>query len=161
LVITDKEPLPLPDFENALKRIASAQGLSLEVRGITGASLPPTEHRWLDTNVSGEEFSIRSGPPRFEGYSVVIDQESWSGVDDRSLLPRPAWNAEDWSENPGEGVYFFVFHKCLYVWPKAKMEAALIQMMHTAGFIDDAALAKFARQGFEPLKVTLTQERGK
>ncbi len=161
LVIPDKEPLPLPNFENALKRIAFAQGLSLEVRGISGASLPPTEHRWLDTSVSEDEFSIHSGPPRFEGYSVVIDQESWSGIDHGALLPRPAWNAEDWSTNPGKGVYFFVFHKRLYVWPKGKMDAALVQMMHTAGFIDDTALAEFARRGFKPLEVTLIQEKEK
>jgi hypothetical protein len=72
---------------------------------------------------------------------------------------RAAFSSVSFPADRTDGVYFFVFNQRLYVWPKAKMDAAVIQMLRVANLIDAVLAADFANRGFAPLKETLVKEK--
>ena len=152
-----------PPFEEALWQMASAVGLGLEIRGVTSRSLPAT--RIHEVSLEMTKWAL--------DRSFVINQESWSktGGDvrlagwewgvrfSRPMGRRAAFSSVQFPERAdrSDGVFFFVFQKRLYVWPKAKMDAAVLQMLDTAGLADSAMTNSFAARGFTPLKTILSK----
>jgi len=149
----------MPSFSDALTKIAFANKLSLTVLGIDPATQPPTEVKTIS-------LEMTKWP---SDQSKVINQESWSlfgssGYEWGVRFSRPVGRRADYSNaafppDRTDGVFFFVFNQRLYVWPKAKMDAAVFHMLRIANLIDDAAAADFEKRGFAPLKETLVKER--
>lgn len=149
----------IPAFSDALTKIAFDNGLSLTVLGIDPATQPATE-------VQTVSLAMTKWPV---DKSKIINQESWSALGSsgnewgvrfyRPVGRRAAFSAISFPPDRTDGVFFFVFNQRLYVWPKANMDTAVIQMLHTANLIDAAAAADFERLGFAPLKETLVKER--
>ena len=55
------------------------------------------------------------------------------------------------SEERKDGVFFFVLKKRLYIWPKASMDAGVIQLLDKAALLDDGTKAELRRRGIEAL----------
>jgi hypothetical protein len=164
LIVTGENP-QIPAFGDAVTQIALNSKLSLTVLGIDPAAQPATRVNTIsldDARTPGEE-------------SKVIDRESWSAPPEK----KPPWVSPfdyEWGvtlfpphdyhsfvevqlpEDRTDGVFFFVFNQRLYVWPKAKMDTAVIQMLRTANLVDAAAATAFEKRGFVPLKETLVKE---
>ncbi len=137
--------------------------LSLTVLGIDPAAQPATR---VDT--------ISLSYPNWVGDEAkIIYQESWSTPPANTKLFKwfrdyewkgPFYNSMDLEvtlpEDRTDGVFFFVYNQRLYVWPKAKMDTAVIQMLRTANLIDAVAVAAaaFEKRGILPLKETLVKE---
>ena len=158
LIVTEKDD-KIPPFDDALTKIAFDNGLSLTVLGIDPATQPATQ-------VHSICLAMTKWP---SDQSKVINQESWSAPSDfgyewRVLFTSPVGRREAFSDvsfpdERTDGVFFFVFNQRLYVWPKAKMDAAVLHMLRVANLIDAAATADFERRGFAPLKETLVKDR--
>ena len=176
LIVTGKHD-KIPQFSDALTKIAFNNGLSLTVLGIDPVTQPATQ-----------VYTVVLGMGKMaDDQTKVINQESWSapyvhGDEWRSVpkyyqLPsdapgyewrigfsslmgrREAFPNVSFPPDRTDGVFFFVFNQRLYVWPKAKMDAAVLQMLRIANLIDDDTAADFERRGFAPLKETLVKER--
>jgi len=149
----------IPSFSDAVADMASNNELSLTVLDIDPAAQP-------ETAVKTVRLEMTKWPT---DESEIINQESWSipgspgyewGV--RFYRPvgrREAYSSVSFPKDRTDGVFFFVFNQRLYVWPKAKMDAAVIHMLRVANLIDTATAADFERRGFAPLKETLVKER--
>ena len=147
-----------PSFGEALPRIAKPLKLSFEVWGDT-KKLPAT--RIVTTHLQITKWPVDS--------SFVLGQESWSkkqrsdveydwGVRFFGVMGRRASysNVSFPEPNRKDGVYFFVFNQRLYVWPKARMDAGVIRLLHVAGMMDDETLAEWEQKGFGGVQTTLT-----
>lgn len=94
----------------------------------------------------------------------VIDQESWSDKHHEFSVaysrPIGARSARFRVRVPGQtitdGVCFFTYNARLYVWPKARMSDAVVQMLHVSGLIDDWQLRRFRAEGFVALNPTMS-----
>jgi hypothetical protein len=53
-----------------------------------------------------------------------------------------------------DGVYFFTYNAKLYVWLKADMDNAVIQMLRESELIDEPTHAAFLDRGFKRLETT-------
>lgn len=148
-------------FEDAVIDIARQQGLGLRILGLKGEDLPPTQIQ----TISLEQTKWPSDRSR------VINQESWSkrtkdgfggyewGV--RFLTPvgrRELFATVSLPSERTDGVFFFSFNRKLFVWPKAKMDAAVIQMLTTAGLVSEPLASDLLKRGIVPLPVTLEKE---
>jgi hypothetical protein len=143
---------PLPAFADAIKLLAKSQQLKYEVWGIDPKAMPATKA--VETNL-GYRWTIIP--------ASIINQDSWS--------KEPQWFGVSFSRPIGsrsqhvnvsfpqtdvtEGVFFFTHHNRLYVWPKAHMDAAIIQLLHRNQWIDDKAYQAYQARGFRPLSTTL------
>ena len=150
----------IPAFNDALTKIAFDNSLSLTVLDLDPATQPATA-------VQTVSLAMTKWPV---DQSEVINQESWSpsgyGYEWRVRFYRPVGRRAAYSSVSfpfpayrTDGVFFFVYNWRLYVWPKTKMDTAVIQMLRTANLIDTAAAADFERRGFAPLKETLVKEK--
>jgi len=162
LIVTGENP-KIPAFGEAVTQMALNSKLSLTVLGIDPAAQPATR---VDT--------ITLGSPMYAGDEAkVIYQESWSAprpTEDLLHLPFDyEWNIHYRQLDkyygevhlPGDrtdGVFFFVYNARLYVWPKAKMDAGVIQLLRTANLIDAVAAAGLENRGIAPLTETLVKE---
>lgn len=162
LIVTGKNPT-IPAFGDAVTQMALNNKLSLTVLGIDPAAQPATR---VD--------NVSLGSWKYAGDEAnIIYQESWSKPPANTELFNwfrdyewrvPFHNAVgkffeiNLPEDRTDGVFFFVYNQRLYVWPKAKMDAAVIQMLHIANLIDTGAAAKLEKRGFVPLKETLVKE---
>ena len=148
-----------PSFEEALHKIAGPLGISFEVWGIDPLKM----------------FSARILPVKLEmvkwptGMSFIIGQESWSDPEKGSYEwgvhffritgRRASYSNVSIPQDRKDGVFFFPFNRRLYVWPKAEMDAGVLQMLHVAGLIDDATWTRLVEAcGFHKLKTTLIGE---
>jgi hypothetical protein len=163
LLITGENP-QAPPFSDALTQLALNNKLSLTVFGIDPAAQPATTVNTVSLEATWYPIDA----------SKVINQESWSAPRDttsrdryldyewgRNLFPihdRSFFQEINFPEDRRDGVFFFVYNQRLYVWPKAKMDTAIIQMLRTAKLIDAAAAAALEKRGFVPLKETLVKE---
>jgi hypothetical protein len=162
LIVTGENP-QIPAFGEAVTQMALNSKLSLTVLGIDPATQPATR---VDT--------VSLGSPKYAGDEAkIIYQESWSAPPGKrgayGELPlgyewdAPFYSPTEWflsvnlPEDRTDGVFFFVYNQRLYVWPKAKMDAGVIQMLRTANLIDAAAAAAFEKRGLVPLKETLVK----
>jgi hypothetical protein len=151
-----------PVFKDALHMIVDPLGLSFEVWGINPNKMPSA--RVLKIALEMVKW------PTDDSY--VIGQESWStnlemflggyysewGVNvGRFVGQRGNYGHISFPEDRKDGVFFFAFNKRLYVWPKAEMDAGLLQMLRVEGLIDDAMWTQLVEaRGFHKLNTTLT-----
>jgi|GEM_PF-2454052 len=143
------EPL---GFLRAIEKIATSQKLSYEIWGIDTEKMPSTKAVQTDLAPRRSQFA----------QAIILSQESWSNHSEsfavgfsRPIGRRAAYcNARIPISDRKDGVFFFSYNARLYVWPKSKMDAATIQMMHTSGLIDDASYSQFQTSGFDPLPRT-------
>jgi len=144
---------PAPTFRVAIQRIARAHGLSYAVLGVKPDEMPPTRN-W-EINLSGRAIQV--------WIEHVLDQESWSNEHHGYTVHMysPIGRRSSYSnvylpkEIVTDGVFFFTFRGCLYVWPKSRMDDAALDMLHRSGLIDDAGRAEFDSRGFAPLRTCL------
>jgi hypothetical protein len=143
---------PLPAFADAIKLLAASQKLKYEVWGLDPKTMPATKA--VESNL-GYRWNVIT--------ASVINQESWS--------KEPQWFGIGFSRPVGsrsqhvsvsfpqtevtEGVFFFTHNNQLFVWPKAKMDAAVIQLLHRNQWIDDKAYQAFQVRGFRALTTML------
>lgn len=159
LIVTGENP-KIPGFGDAVTQMALNNKLSLTVLGIDPAAQPATR---VD-NVSlgswkyaGDEANIIyqeswSTPPADTGIFNWFRDYEW-GIFFPNFISY-YWEV-NWPEDRTDGVYFFVYNQRLYVWPKAKMDIAVMQMLRAANLIDAAV---YGKSGFVPLKETLVKE---
>lgn len=160
-ILVTGAPAKAPSFENAVLDIARQQGLGVRILGLKGEDLPPTQIQ----TISLEQTKWPSDRSR------VINQESWSkrttdgfggyewGV--RFFSPvgrRETFATVSLPSERTDGVFFFIFNRKLFVWPKAKMDAAVIQMLTTAGLVSQPLASDLLKRGIVPLPVTLEKE---
>jgi len=144
---------PAPSFRMAIQRIARAHGLSFAVLGVNPDEMPPTLN-W-EINLTGRVIQV--------WLEHVLDQESWSTRHHGYSVHmyRPIGRRSSYSnvylpkEAVTDGVFFFTFRGCLYVWPKSRMDDAALDMLLRSGLIDDAGRADFDSRGFAPLRTSL------
>ena len=125
----------MPNFAEALAKIASSQKLSFEVWGIDPEAMPPTKAVGADLAPRLSQMAM----------AMTLSQESWSESPhffavkfSRPVGSRSAHlNVTMPSRDSADGVFFFTYTGRLYVWPKAQMDAAVIQMLRRAELIDD------------------------
>lgn len=157
LPFLDDEIEEQPAFLQSIEKIAASQKLYFEIWGIDPESVPPTKA--VDTDLA----------PRLTQVSPasVLSQESWSKTSNsfgvcfsRPIGRRAAYcNVRMPTRNRKDGVFFFTFDTRMYVWPKSKMDTAVIQMLHVSQLIDDATYASFRAEGFDPLPITAASDR--
>jgi hypothetical protein len=164
LIVVDEKAKP-PSFTDALTQMATEQNLALEVLDLDPSAQPPATI--VKVHLEMTKWQVLQTP--------VINQESWSRLDPkdrfsanewgvrffRSVGQRGGFSSVSFPEERTDGVFFFVFNQRLYVWPKTKMDAAVIQLLHVAGLIDDAARADLEKRGFAPLKATVLRQLDK
>ena len=154
IVQTGKKP---PAFQGALHEIVEPLGLSFEVWGIDPRKMPPA-------HVLTVSLEIARWP---SDRSRIIGQESWSSPDAGAreygvqffhmFGQRAPYDHVAIPPARKDGVFFFSFNNCLYVWPKAEMDSGVLQMAKIAGLIDDVTWAQLAStQGLRQLEKTLT-----
>lgn len=164
LIVTGENP-QIPAFGEAVTQMAFDSNLALTVLGIDPASQPATRVDRVNLlgslTQAGDEANIiyqeswSTPPADMRIFEVFLHYEWRISFDTpEKYLSREVHVPEDRTD----GVYFFVYNQRLYVWPKAKMDNAVIQMLRTANLIDAAAAAVFERNGLEPLKETLVKE---
>ena len=152
-----KKDAKSPMFADALSEITRPLGLDFTVWGIDLHTMAPT--RSLQLHLELAKWPVDD--------SYIIGQESWSDDKNgpyewgvrfyRSVGHRAAYgNVSLPSQDRKDGVYFYVFKKRLYVWPKAQMDAGVLQMLHVAGLINDVEWKRFEGRGFKELRATLT-----
>lgn len=165
LIVTGEKP-QIPAFADAVMQMALNSNLALTVLGIDPAAQPATR---VDTvnlfgsfTQAGDEAKIiyqeswSTPPANMRVWEVFRDYEWGKNLP----FPKPRrWIGEIiLPEDRTDGVYFFVYNQRLYVWPKAKMDAGVIQLLRTANLIDAAAATAFEKSGLGPLKETLVKE---
>ncbi len=167
LLVTGKKPV-VPAFGEALAKMALGNHLSLTVLEADPATQPATRVPVISLEMT--KYPTDS--------TAVINQESWStpvkgkdGEEDpywgyewgvrfsRPVGRRDSFSSVSFPEDRTDGVYFFVFNQRLHVWPKARMDAAVIQMLRTGNLLDAAMASDLEKRGFPPLKSTLVKER--
>ncbi len=150
--VENAHPRVGPPFREAIAEIAASQGLAYEVWGISDEFLPATSIWNVDLSTHMGSVSLAS----------VIDQESWSNErrDFFVTFWRPIGSRLRFfhirlpSCDSADGVFFFTYNARLYVWPKARMDDAVIQMLHVSALIDRHSLGAYRRQGFAALTTT-------
>jgi len=157
-LIVKPDEKSVPSFETALRRIASDQGLGLEVFLLDPAGQGPTRVHTITlekTKWPIEEFR-------------VINQESWSGYDPsrshegyewgpsslRTVGQRGRFASLRLPEDREDGVFFFVFDRRLFVWPKSRMDAAILTVAGRAGMLGEELRRDLEGRGFKPLQST-------
>ncbi|MEA3208541.1 MAG: hypothetical protein QOE70_1598 [Chthoniobacter sp.] len=155
-LVTSNDSKPM-GFSEALAAITRPLGLQFSVWGVDPETMPAA--RTLKVQLEMARWRVHE--------SYIIGQESWSdekespddwGPHFYRVIGRRAGYANvgmPWLPRK-DGVYFFTFGKRLYVWPKAEMDAGVLQMLHVAGLVDDAAWRTFQADGFTELKATVT-----
>jgi hypothetical protein len=162
-LLVEDETAQAPSFTDALTKMAVEQKLALEVLGLDPLAQPATIVHRVDLEMA-----------RWPGFGTsVINQESWSRTDPGILLfsgsewgvnfsravgRRGGFSSVSFPPDRTDGVFFFVFNQRLYVWPKAQMDPAVIQMLQTAGLINEAARGEYVKRGFAPLPSTVLRE---
>ena len=152
--IFDEDLGERPPFREAVAKIAESQGLKFEAWGLDPNKMPPTKAYRVDL------------APRLSQWSpsVILGQESWSKkpaffrVTFFSPVGRrfTRFNVQLPSNDNADGVFFFTYNARLYVWPKARMDDAVIQMLSTSGLISDARLKQFHEKGFQVLETSVS-----
>jgi hypothetical protein len=152
LVVERESAVASTPFFELLEQLAFPVGLAVEVRGVSAAG--PRTASVIEVDLAYRMTQMAT--------ANVIEQESWSAkphwyrqsfftaVGSRSGLAQmrcPQSESED-------GVFFFVFDGTLHVWPKAKLNSAVLQMAVDCGLEDDAAAMKRACPWYEELEVT-------
>jgi hypothetical protein len=144
-----EEPTSQPPFAEAVRSIAASQKLSFEIWGIDPQAMPETSAIELDLGGSSSVMVP----------AVVLSQESWSDRPHYYLidLSRPDgassvfFNVRLPHRPSTDGVFFFTYDARLYVWPKARMDDAVVRMLHVSKLIDDEQYAQLLAAGFEKL----------
>ena len=140
-----------PPFAEAIKLIASEQKLSYVLWDIDPASMPPTKA--VETDLAPRLSQVAP--------ALILCQESWSETPHYFAVnfSRPKGrrsancNVRLPPQNSTDGVFFFTYDVQLYVWPKVKMDDAVVQMLHVSGLINDERYAVFLGQGYARLDV--------
>lgn len=143
----------LPPFSESIERIASSQNLDYEVWGIDPSKMPPTTAWQADLAPRPSQATL----------SVVLDQESWSKrrQDYFVRFSRPigrrstSFNVRLPGHDSKDGVFFFTFNAVLYVWPKARMDDAIAQILYHSKTIGEKTYNKLLDAGYERLEGTL------
>ena len=150
LLEDDKQERP---FAKTLEAIAASQQLKYVVWGLNPEKMPAAKSAVVSLGRRLTHIYLQR----------IIDQESWS-KERQSFSPsysspvgrRAARGNVHLPGKPSDdGVFFFTFDACLYVWPKSQMDAAAIQMLRVSKVIDQQQSEAFMTQGFRPLKTTL------
>jgi len=166
LIVTGTDDKP-PPFSDALTKIAFDNDLSLTVLDLDPAAQPPTTvnslslamTKWPTDKTKVINQESWSAPPSQEAKTYGYYGHEWGVRFFRTVGSRDNYSSVSFPPDRADGVYFFVYNWRLYVWPKAKMDAAIIHMLRTANLIDAAASADFEKRGFAPLKETLVKNR--
>src|SRR5262249_51067086 len=139
------------------RAIARPLGITFEVWGAEPKEMPAT--RALQVSLELVKWPV--------DRAFIVGQESWSDAKEepyewavsffRTVGQRAPYSHVRFPPaGRKDGVFFFPFQKKLRVWPKAQMDAGVIQMLRVAGLIDEAMAARLEARGFRPLKTTLT-----
>jgi hypothetical protein len=142
-----------PPFADAIRLLAASQRLKYEAWGLPPFMMPATQAIKINLGYRWDYIP-----------ALVINQESWSkepqgfGVSFWRTIGSRSYHANVYfpQTDVTEGVYFYTHNNRLYVWPKAQMDAAIIQLLHRQGWFDDTAYQAFRAQGYRPLATTLS-----
>lgn len=148
---------PQPTFLKTIQNIAHSQKLSFTLWDIDPAAMPPTKAVQTDLAPRLSQFAP----------ALVLSQESWSKKPQefevgfcRPIGRRSSHlNVRFPSTDNTDGVFFFTYNARLYIWPKARLDDAAIQMLQVSGLIDGERYDEFVVKGFTRLKTTRTNDQ--
>jgi len=154
MVIDEKDDAPRT-FKEAIQKVAQSQKLGYECWGIDPDKTPAPKVLSEDLSSHGCVF----GP-----IVNVISQESWSTKEQyfRVSLFRPIGRRGSYydislpDKTSEDGVFFFTYNLTLYVWPKARMNDAVIKMLLKSNLIDETTYKTYLEKGIKPLEITMS-----